>query len=329
MSKLAKMLEYAYAGNTEQSRMLNKESFKTTVLDNIPKDQKELLLTEGMESTTLLQTEVYNTILEGAQPEMVVRKIFPVIKTDTNQIRVTHESGSLSKAVDVGEGAAIPIKVEDFTTTNITINKIGCRPVITNELIEDGLWDMVSFELKRAGQKLEHKFNYDVIQEAVDKNTYSAISTVNAGTAFDLAKILEAFRELGYNMYTPTDLILTPYAENLLISGSNLLQANYAGSDAALRNYDVGRLFGLKMHRLNVHGESTDTYKWAGADGKIDTAHDVSALVCDSSFCMIAMRRDVTVEQYDDPIHDLQGISATMRYGVKTLEPKKACIIEH
>jgi hypothetical protein len=329
MSKLTKMLEYSYAGNTEKKRMANSESFKKTVLDTVPKTEKELLLTEGMESTTLLQTEVYNTILEGAQPEMTVRNIFPVIKTDTNQIRLTYESGALAKAGEVAEGAAIPIHTENFDTKNINIKKIGVRPVITNELIEDGLWNMVEFELKRAGQKIEHKLNYDVIQEAIDKDSYSNIASVDAGSAFTVQNILDGIAEINYNHYKPTDLILTPWAENRLVSGNNLLQANYAGDNQALRNYNVGNLFGLKMHRLSTRGESTDTYKWAGIDGKIDTAYDVSALLCDPSYCMIGMRRDISVEQYDDPIHDLVGIAATMRYGVKTIEGKKACIIEH
>ena len=193
-------------------------------------------------------------------------------------------------------------------------------------MIEDGLWDMVEFELMRAGQKLEHKLNYDVINEATDKSTYAAIGTVNAGAAFTLANVLEAMKSILNYDYVPTDMIMTPFAENLLISSNNLLQAQQAGSDAALRSYDVGKLFGLKLSRLSVDGWTTGTYKWNSGN---DTAHDIHGLVCDSSYCMIGMRRDITVEQYDDPIHDLVGISATMRYGVKTVQPEKACIIEH
>jgi len=327
MSKLTKMLEYAYAGNSERSRISNTESFKKTVLDTIPKERRELLMTEGMESDTLLQEEVYSTIVEGSIPVQCVRNVFPIIKTDTYQIRITKESGNLGKAVDVAEGAAIPIDTETFHTTDLVIKKIGTRPIITNELIEDGLWDMVEFELMRAGQKLEHKLNYDVINEATDKSAtgYPAISNVDAGTDFTLANLLEAIRDILNYDYIPTDMIMTPFAENKLISSNNLLQAHMAGSDAALRNYDVGKIFGLKLHRLSVDGWTTGTYKWNSGN---DTAHDVHALVCDPSYCMIGMRRDITVEQYDDPIHDLVGLSATMRYGVKTVQPEKACIIE-
>jgi hypothetical protein len=33
----------------------------------------------------------------------------------------------------------------------------------------------------------------------------------------------------------------------------------------------------------------------------------------------IAMRRDLTVDRYEDPIRDLVGMSVTMRYDVKYL----------
>lgn len=322
MSKLTKMLEYAYAGNTEQSRMKNKESFKKTVLDNISKSDKELLLTEGMESTTLLQTEVYGTILEGAQPLMTCRNIFPTIKADTNQMRITYESGALGMAQDVAEGAAIPIKTENFDTKNINIKKVGVRPVITNELIEDGLWNMVEFELMRAGQKIEHKLNYDVINEACNTANISEVSS-DYVTPHNL---ITAIKDIQENDYQPTDMILTPIVEAQLMSGNNLLQANYAGDNKALRNYDTGSLFGLKMHRLTVDGNSSESYTWNSGYNATD---EVGALICDPSYCWIGMRRDISVEQYDDPIHDLVGIAATMRYGVKGIEGKKATVITH
>ena len=321
MTKLTKMLEYSFAGNAERSRMANTESFKTIVLDTISKADKELLLSEGMEATPLLQTEVYNTILEGAQPMMICRNIFPIVNTDTNQIRVTYESGSFGMAEDVAEGAAIPIHTENFATHNIDIKKIGVRPVITNELIEDGLWDMVEFELRRAGEKIEHKFNYDVIGEACNLVTYSNIGKTDSDGACGPSLIAGAIKDLQNKNRQPTDIILTPTAYHSWVTSSNLLQAHQAGDNRALRGYEAGEMMGLKQHMLTINGPSDGTYSW---NGKYDAANEIGALICDPSYCMIGMRRDISVEQYDDPIHDLVGIAATMRYGVKTVDQTKA-----
>ncbi len=324
MSKLTKMLEYAYAGNTERKQLLNKESFKTTVLDNISKVDKELLLNEGMESTTLLQSQVYNTIIEGAQPVQIVRNIFPIIQANTNQIRITMENGALGKATNVAEGAAIPINTENFTTKNITIKKIGVRPIITNELIEDGLWDMVEFELRRAGEKLEHKLNYDVINEAVDAATYTTMGKTDANGTCTLAQLITAIQGIHNKDYFPTDLILTPTAYADMIGETGLLTASAAGDNKALRDYEIGKVFGLNASMLTIDGSTDQTYDW---NNGYNATEEVGALICDPSYCMIGMRRDITIEQYDDPIHDLVGIAGTMRYGVKTVQPEKAHIL--
>jgi hypothetical protein len=41
----------------------------------------------------------------------------------------------------------------------------------------------------------------------------------------------------------------------------------------------------------------------------------------------LAMRRDLTVEEYDDPIHDIMGIACTMRYGVGVIQSAAHCAI--
>lgn len=321
MGKLAKLLEYTYAGNSEKKRLANKPSFQKTVFEDMSDDRKELMISEGVESTTLLQEEVYNKIVEGTEPIRCVRDVFPVQQTDSNQIRVTYESGSTGYASTVPEGTPIPLDTENFDTKTLDINKIGTRPIVTNEMIEDGLWDMVEFELERAGRKLENKLNRDVIDEAV--NNAGSYKSSNTVTVNDLASAIKDIRAADR---IPTDFIIHPVPEAQLISGNQLLQYQMAGDTDALRNYDVGSLFDLTMNRLSVDGTSTKSYTWGSGYSSSDNA---GILVCDPTYLMVGMRRDVTVEQYDDPINDLQGISATMRYGVKAIEPSGASVIHH
>jgi hypothetical protein len=46
-------------------------------------------------------------------------------------------------------------------------------------------------------------------------------------------------------------------------------------------------------------------------------------------FAKIVINRDLTVSQYDDPIHDLQGIALTMRFGADVNYEEAACIFYH
>src|SRR4030042_522195 len=102
MSKLTKLLEYGFAGNTERSRMLNKESFKNI----IGLDTHKLLQSEAnaIADSTLVQEEVYKTVIEGTEPVKCMREVVPIFNTDTYSIRfVKGELGTY--ASKVAEGA--------------------------------------------------------------------------------------------------------------------------------------------------------------------------------------------------------------------------------
>jgi len=317
--KLVKLLQYAFAGNTERSRMLNSEDFKKTVLDTIPKETRELMKSEGLESTTLLQEEVYKTIVEGGQPFRCMREVLPVIKTDSYSVRIVYgESGSY--ADEIAEGAKIPVNTQSLSKRDITIKKYGTRPLITNELIEDGLFDIVELELRWAGARLENTLNREVLKELLkDMNGISDVDPAGTHIAVtDIAKARAAVRAKGY---MPTVLVTSPTAEGYLLADSNLAYVSYAGTNVPLTEGKIPTILGLKPYTCGVTTgyttASATTPKWDVAD----EAYDYYAMVLDPSHAgIIAMRRDYTVEQYDDPIHDLVGISATMRFGVEVIQ---------
>lgn len=321
-TKLTKLLEYQNAGNSERKQLANKHSFKTIVLGDLDRDQKELLLSDEMESSKLLQSEVYDTIIEGQKPYRSVRDVIPTFKADAHQVRVTYTSGATAYADEIPEGGKIPIDNSKFETKNIDIKKIGTRPLITNEMVEDGLWDMVQWELRRAGARMENKLNRDVI-DTLCEGSWNSEVTANTVTLSDIASARKAVFE---NNWIPTEAFIYPTVESHLVSGSNLLYANRAGDSNALRDGEIGKLFGLNFHRLSVDGASS-THKWGnGYDG----ANEVGVLVFDPEvYGMIAMRRELEIEEYDDPIHDLMGLSATMRFGSSVIQGDAGCIIEY
>lgn len=324
MSKLTKLLEFAYAGNTERSRMLNTESFKKTVLDTIPdKEVKQLLLANEIESTTLIQEEVYKAVVEGAEPFKCMREVLPVVKTDSYSVRVVYgESGMYAQ--EVPEGGKIEIDTQNYSKKDITIKKVGTRPLITNELIEDSLFDVVELELKKAGARLENKLNRDGIVELLkNHNGTTPSDTDPAGTALAVSDIAKSIAKVKAVGFLPSVLITHPTAEGQLLQDSNLAYVAYAGTSTPLTQGTVPKLMGLTPYTLGVTSDDP-TYKWDDTDS---SGHYYALVLDPSSYAMIAMRRDITIEQYDDPIHDLVGISCTMRYGVGVIQDQAACRI--
>jgi hypothetical protein len=312
MTKFTKMFEIAFASNSDRSKILEKESTKKILGDQTFESYKALIQSNAIQSANLLQEEVYKTISEGAEPFKCLREIIPIIKTDSYSVRVVKgETGSYAE--DVAEGSKVPIDTQVYSKTDITIKKIGTRPLITNELIEDSLFDIVQLELSKAGARMENKLNRDILVELCSDQGVTATDPANAHLEVsDLATSRSAIE--AYN-YIPDTLILHPSAEGYLLQDSNLVYASYAGQNSTLTTGKIPKILGLTPHTLSITTGNAG-YNWDGTDG----ATHWNALVMDSKACAyLAMRRDLTVEEYDDPIHDIMGIACTMRYGTEVV----------
>jgi HK97 family phage major capsid protein len=323
MSKLTKLLEFGFAGNAERSRMLNKESFKKTVGEDVHK----LLQNEAtaIADSTLVQEEVYKTVIEGTEPVKCMRDVFPIIKTDSYSIRFVKGAAG-TYAEKVAEGAKIGIDTQTYSKQDITIDKYGTRPLITNELIEDALFDVVELELKKAGAKIENALNRQCLYQMLTGTYKIATSTMSpAGAHITISDIAQAVGKVKKQEYLPDVLLLHPTAEAYLLQDSNLAYVSYSGGPGALRQGNIGNtIMGLKPYTCTATDAASPTWDDTTA------ASDVTAVVLSKKdFGAICMRRDLTIEQYDDPIHDLVGISLTMRFGADVLRETAGCIIYH
>jgi HK97 family phage major capsid protein len=323
MSKLTKLLEYGFAGNSERSKMMSKESFKKTIGEAA---YKTLLQSENTAITesTLVQEEVYKTIVEGAEPAKCMREVVPIINTKTYSVRfVKGQTGTY--ATNIAEGAKIDIDTQEFTKQDITINKIGTRPLITNELIEDSLFDIVELELKKAGNRLENKLNRDVLYQILQGTNKISTSTMNpAGTHISVSDIALAVSKVKKQNYMPDILLVHPTAEAYLLQDSNLAYVSFAGQSSSLNQGKVPTIMGLRPYYCTATDAASPVWDDTTAGS------DVTAIVFSKNdLATICMRRDITVEQYDDPIHDLMGISCTMRYGTDVLRENAGCVIYH
>lgn len=309
-STLVKLLSYAVGDENERKNI----KFEDTHI-------RQLLGTESIEGTTLVQEEVFKTVLAGAEPFVCLRDVLPNIKVKSNSLRYVVGDGSNNYASVVAEGAEIPVYTQNYSSRTFTISKIGTRPLITRELVEDSLFDVIEVELKKAGARIENKLNRDALNMLITNANKSYQASADALTVAQLAKAVSQLRDAGY---VPDTLLLEPILEGYLFADSNLIYANYAGSDETLRTGKVSTLLGMQVYTLGVTQAATNnSWQWSGTTG------DVGAIVMDSKNAgAIAIRDDIQVERYDDPIRDLAGVSVTMRYGVQVLQPDAICVVK-
>jgi hypothetical protein len=145
-----------------------------------------------------------------------------------------------------------------------------------------------------------------------------------AGTHISVSDLALAVSKIKKQNYFPDTLVIHPTAEAYLLQDSNLAYISFAGQTSSLNQGKVPTLMGLRPYSTSVTDSSNPTWDDTTAGS------DVTAMVFSKNdLATICMRRDITVEQYDDPIHDLIGISCTMRYGTDVLRENAGCIIYH
>lgn len=278
---------------------------------------KELLLTESIENTTLIQAEAYKTAFEGSEPSICMRNALPIMHMKSNVMPATiGEEGTYAPLIP--EGTDIPIKNQDYDKVDFTAGKYGGRPLITNELIEDGLFDTAAMEIRKVGRSIENRLNQNAITESID----------NAGLEFDtaganqgikaLASAVSQVRAAGFN---PDSFIMHPEAEAKILQ--EYVPTNYYPTQSIVDTGHVPKLLGLKSYVCGVVDNGTQEWGYA-ANGEI------GMIVYDSSVAIgLGMRRDITVSNYDDPVKDLVGMAITSRFDIKTITQSAACRIEY
>ena len=278
---------------------------------------RELLLSETVESTTLIQSEAHKTAVEGAEPSVCLRNALNIIPMNTKTMPITFgETGAY--APEIAEGTDVPIQNQDYDKVDFVAKKYGGRPLITNELIEDGMFNIAELEIKKVGRSIENRLNQNGISEVIDTaglehDTAAANQGIKA-----VASAVSLVRAAGF---TPDTLIMHPEAEAMVLQ--EFVPTNYYPTESIVKTGTVPKILGLNVHVCGVVDNGTETWGYA-ADG------EMGMIVYDStSAAAIGMRRDISINKYDDAIKDLVGMTVTARFDVETIVPDASCRIEY
>jgi len=306
MSDFQALCEYVLANDEEERKALLKEISDERL--------RQLLQTTEIQPEFVLKEEVVKQVLTGAQHVLCMRDALNVIKMNGNSLVYPLTEGETGYAQEVAEGAEIPVAANSSITRVVfQPKKVADRPMITRELIEDGQFDIIRLELEKAGMRMENKLNRDAIEMLLT----NASNSVTWDSTNPLSSLASAITEIKKDGFIPDTLILTPEAEGDLLKSETLLKVAYAGNDEALRGGNIGtKLMGLKVYTLTA----TDSNgSWTGS---------VKAVVFAKNHAgAIAIREDLTTEEYRDPIRDLEGAIIKMRYDVKPFFGGAICLL--
>lgn len=313
--RLAMFLEMERMGPNELKRTIETKVPKHLAYldwDGKVTNVKQLLQTEGLASSTIIPTEVYGTLIEGSEPAKCMRNALPVYRMNSAVMAVPYgETGSYAPVV--AEGAEIPIQTETIGAGTLTAKKYGVRPLISNEMVADGKFDIIATEIRKAGYKVENALN-QVALSAILESSGGETDCAAAGTAAAFyAGIVGSIGAVVGNGFMPSDIILFPTAYGAIMGYVTTLNTTVANEQIKSGLLPT-QLFGCNVHICGV-SDTSATYTWG-----YGTNDYIGALVLDQNAAgAIGMRQDITVEQYSDPIHDLVGMKVVSRFDAVSL----------
>lgn len=263
------------------------------------------LLTRGAatEGQLLIPRTIYAKLIDAKDKKMIDRSLAAIYigpsGIQNSSVDIDLETKDSMTVYRVSDGAPVPMGNPAYTSFNMKPAKYGVRPAITKEMQEDGKWNLIDHAVKRAGKEMGENENYLVVTEALD----NATNTVSGGAAITIANITRAIQYLEDNDYEGTDIVVGPEVMNDIRNIDTFAEFNKYGTREMQTKGIVPVVYGLYVHKVGTHAITT-----------------TNAYVIDRDHAfVIAEKRPITIEKYDDKTHDMSGVVVTQRIKVRQL----------
>lgn len=305
--------EMAHGGMNTQRKLAEKIPSSVMALDadGKPFKVRELLQVSTVEGTNLIQTEVLGTVIEGAEPARCVRGMIPIMNVKSNAVSIPiSETGTY--APEIAEGATALDKEIDYSSRTINIKTYGQAIRITDQMVDDALVDVIAIELAKAGKRMENTLNQQVINNIL---LYSGWAQDLAGSNLNLKGIILAMTTMrGTYNFEPNALIMHPALAGLLYADQTNIGSYWDAQTGVMKSGMMTGVLGLQLGTYGgTYGGGTYTYGFT-ADNYIG-----GLLLNKEAGATIAMRQDITVEDYRDVLRGLRGAVVRMRFGTSYL----------
>jgi len=276
------------------------------------------------EVDTLFRDQIADVVAEGAQRRQMARDGSFVFNADTNSGNVTvaedRAYGYSSGSDGIAEGGIIPDEREDFSTVSWDCIKVGQGARITDEMVRHARVDLIERQVAWTGAVAENDMNRIWLNNLVD----------NAGTEHDTTgsnqgvnAVNAAVENVDKNDFVADSLVTHPEMRGELFNDSNLVYVNRAGSDAGLRDRELGGpLMGLDHYPMNDAAYDSSTNTWGyGSD-------ELAAVAYQRDHVWLVIEQDIEIKDYEDPIRDLQGVNSRAWVDAVYAQPNAASTIK-
>jgi hypothetical protein len=251
--------------------------------------------------------KMHDALVEAAWPELIGRNIITVRQTTEALERFPLEAGTI--AYEYAEGAITRLSGKRKSTVDISTNILAeASDEWTREYLEDATWNVLDNAVENVGRALGEKESGKILA------LYAAISNADLAGGSELAggnavmswaKVLELHNAVRGENWRPTVLVVNEMQLHQLLNDDKFIHAQYLPSGQTILEQGlITSVLGMRVQASTLVSNGT--------------AYAIDTRVA----AVMLLRRDVTVEDWEDPKTGEYGIRATTRFGLGVLRSK-------
>lgn len=275
----------------------------------------QLLATDSKDSTSstagsstgsyLIPRTLYSELIVAVRKKLVLRALAARVigpgSIPGSSIDIPLQEKDTMEVHRITEGAVIPLDVETYAGFNLKPMKYGIRIMITKEMQEDSLFDVMGMNVTTAGYELADNEEALIIT-TLDTGSGQTDSTrvANSNATLPISDITAAMQGVEEENYNCTHMLVGVEVANDLRNIDTFVEADKAGISDPSKKL-IGKIFAM-----NVIVSNNVSAKYAYV---IDREHAF----------LIAEKRPVTIERYFDAARDTNFAVATQRFVTRYL----------
>lgn len=248
--------------------------------------------------------KMHDSLVEAAYPELIGRNIINVVPTSEAMERFPLDETAV--AYRYAEGAITRLGGKKNGTVDISTDQLTeSSEEWTREFVENASWNVMNNMTEKVGRALGEQETSDIIA------LYAAIADADLAGGDDLAggsavmswaKLLELHNAVRSENWRPNVLAINEMQLHQLLNDDKFVKSVYLpSSETDVAQGSIGSVLGMKVQASTLVPNGT--------------AYAIDTRVAS----VMLMRRDITVEDWEDVKSGKYGVRATTRFGAGIL----------
>ncbi len=286
----------------------------------------------GTSSTTgisgaayLIPIKISDVMFRSAWLADVTAQAYRMMETPGATLKVDYAVTGQYKPKRVGSGGGMPDETMEFSQLTITPVIWSINTRITNEIIEDAQWDTVGMHLEEAAKACAQESSaQSVAVLAAAGNGDGTINTLTTGatTITDFQDVMDAWAANASDGYLSDTIITHPYAIADFASDASVSAYGSGFHDRQVTDAPMvaGSFKGMNIVTLTGESGYGTNVLYSGSKWRTIVYDKQNAGVC-------VRKRWLKIENYSDPVKDLQGAVVSFREGYSTVNKDAICLV--